>query len=78
MIKTREEIQSILTGKDDRFLVVVGPCSTHDTAAGREYAQKLAALAKEVSDKMLVVMRVFRKATNHRWVERANHGPSPE
>ncbi len=59
VIQMREEIQAILTGKDNRFLVVVGPCSIHDVKAGREYAQKLAHLAKEVSDKMLIVMRVY-------------------
>ena len=59
VIQTRHAIQTILTGNDDRFLVVVGPCSIHDVAAGREYAKKLASLAKDVSDKMLLVMRVY-------------------
>lgn len=57
--KSREDIQRILTGDDDRFLVIVGPCSIHDVQAGREYAVRLAELAAKVSDRMLLVMRVY-------------------
>src|SRR5690606_7058827 len=46
-------------GGDPRFLVVLGPCSIHDTAAGLEYAGRLAALADEVKDSLLLVMRVY-------------------
>ena len=38
---------------------MIGPCSIHDLEAGREYAEKLAKLAKEVDDRMLIVMRVY-------------------
>lgn len=57
--RSREEIQSILTGDDPRFLVIVGPCSIHDVEAGREYAVRLAKLAKQVEKEMLVIMRVY-------------------
>ena len=57
--KSREAIQQILSGEDKRFLLVVGPCSIHDVKAGREYAERLAALAQEVQDRMLLVMRVY-------------------
>jgi len=57
--KSREAINKIIFGNDRRLLMVVGPCSIHDLKAGREYAQKLSALAKEVSDRMLLVMRVY-------------------
>jgi 3-deoxy-7-phosphoheptulonate synthase len=57
--RTREEITGILTGVDSRFLAVVGPCSIHDLKGGREYAERLAALAREVKDRVLVVMRVY-------------------
>ncbi len=57
--ESREAINKIIFGDDRRLLVVVGPCSIHDLKAGREYAQKLAALAKEVEDRMLLVMRVY-------------------
>lgn len=56
---SRATIQQILFGNDPRWLVVVGPCSIHDTEAGLEYARRLAALAPEVADTMLLVMRVY-------------------
>jgi len=55
----REEIHRLIFTDDSRFLLVVGPCSIHDTAAGTEYAQKLAKLAAEVSDRIMIVMRVY-------------------
>ncbi len=55
----RGEIERILTGQDSRFLVIVGPCSIHDLDAGREYADRLAALAEDVKDRLLIVMRVY-------------------
>src|SRR5690606_24927099 len=39
--------------------IVVGPCSIHDVDAGREYARRLAQLAREVEDRLLLVMRVY-------------------
>jgi 3-deoxy-7-phosphoheptulonate synthase len=57
--RSRQEIRDILFGEDDRFLVVVGPCSIHDVKAGREYAERLAGLSEELSEKILVVMRVY-------------------
>ncbi|MGB0258879.1 MAG: 3-deoxy-7-phosphoheptulonate synthase [Coraliomargarita sp.] len=57
--ESREAINKIIFGDDRRLLVVVGPCSIHDLEAGREYAQKIAKLAEEVKDRMLLVMRVY-------------------
>lgn len=57
--RSREEIHNIIFGEDNRFLLVVGPCSIHDPEACREYAGRLAALAAEVSDRIHVVMRVY-------------------
>ena len=57
--QSRRVISDILRGDDPRFLMVIGPCSIHDTKAGREYAEKLAALAEEVSDVIYTVMRVY-------------------
>ena len=57
--ESRDAINEIIFGKDRRFLVVIGPCSIHDLKAGREYAEKLAKLAREVDDRMLIVMRVY-------------------
>ncbi|WP_420551108.1 3-deoxy-7-phosphoheptulonate synthase [Litorivicinus lipolyticus] len=55
----RNEIQDILHGRDDRLLVVVGPCSIHDPDAAREYAARLKPLADRIKDKVKVVMRVY-------------------
>ena len=55
----RREIHRIIFGDDKRFLFVVGPCSIHDPAAGLEYARRLAGLSREVSDRILIVMRVY-------------------
>ena len=56
---SREDIRTSLYTPDSRFLLIVGPCSIHDPEACLEYAEKLAALADEVKDKILVVMRVY-------------------
>lgn len=55
----RRQVIDVLEGRDRRLLVVVGPCSIHDAEAGREYAERLAGLAAEVADRLLVVMRVY-------------------
>ena len=55
----RRSIHEILTGEDDRLLVVVGPCSIHDEKAALEYAGRLKALADRISDRVFVVMRVY-------------------
>ena len=57
--RSRETIASILFGSDPRLLVIVGPCSIHDTEAGLEYARRLAALAERLKDKLYIVMRVY-------------------
>jgi len=57
--RARQEIHRIIFTDDKRFLLVVGPCSIHDTAAGRDYAKRLATLAAEVSDRVMIVMRVY-------------------
>lgn len=55
----QENIKNILSGKDKRLLVVVGPCSIHDMASAKDYAQKLAKLSEELKDTLLLVMRVY-------------------
>jgi 3-deoxy-7-phosphoheptulonate synthase len=57
--KARTEIVNILHGTDKRLLVVVGPCSIHDTAAAREYAELLKGAIAEFSEELCVVMRVY-------------------
>ncbi|MBJ7336130.1 3-deoxy-7-phosphoheptulonate synthase [Mycolicibacterium sp.] len=55
----REDIVQILAGRDDRLLVVVGPCSVHDPVAALDYAHRLAPLAIQYADRLKVVMRVY-------------------
>ena len=57
--ESRAAIARILSGEDSRFLVIVGPCSIHDLRAGREYAERLATLATELRERLLLVMRVY-------------------
>ncbi|NEW88145.1 3-deoxy-7-phosphoheptulonate synthase [Rhodopseudomonas sp. WA056] len=56
---SRSAIHAILTGADDRLLVVVGPCSIHDPAAAMDYASRLAALRETLADRIEIVMRVY-------------------
>lgn len=55
----RRTIHNILKGQDDRLLVVIGPCSIHDTQAAREYANRLLTLREALSGELEVVMRVY-------------------
>jgi 3-deoxy-7-phosphoheptulonate synthase len=57
--RIREDIHRVIFTEDKRFLLIIGPCSIHDLDAGRDYARRLAKLAAEVSDRILVVMRVY-------------------
>ncbi|MBS9426077.1 3-deoxy-7-phosphoheptulonate synthase AroG [Photorhabdus caribbeanensis] len=57
--KARKTIHQILTGEDDRLLVVIGPCSIHDPKAAMEYAGRLNELREELKEDLEVVMRVY-------------------
>lgn len=57
--RSREQIKDIIQRRDNRLIVVVGPCSIHDTEAALEYAGKLAKLSRSVEDHLLLVMRVY-------------------
>jgi len=54
---SRQQIANILDGKDQRLLLIVGPCSIHDPVAAQEYAANLQALSQEYSDIFFIVMR---------------------
>ena len=56
---SRETVKQILSGDDERLMVVVGPCSIHDPEACREYADRLHALARQVDERLFLVMRVY-------------------
>ncbi len=57
--QARRDIHRLIFTDDRRFLLIVGPCSIHDLEAGRDYATRLAKLAREVSDRVMIVMRVY-------------------
>jgi len=57
--ETRLAIHQLLHGQDDRVLAIVGPCSVHDPKAAVEYAAGLASLVKELSEQLIIVMRVY-------------------
>jgi len=59
VIEGRETIKNILAGRDQRVLVVVGPCSIHDRKSALEYANRLKNLSDKVADRLLLVMRVY-------------------
>ncbi|QDU12119.1 Phospho-2-dehydro-3-deoxyheptonate aldolase, Tyr-sensitive [Gimesia aquarii] len=57
--ESRENIKRILSGEDQRLIVVVGPCSIHDPQAAVEYAKRLKELSSKVDDHMFLIMRVY-------------------
>ncbi len=57
--RSRRDIHRLIFTDEKRFLLIVGPCSIHDLKAGRDYAAKLAQLAREVQDRVMIVMRVY-------------------
>lgn len=54
-----KEVADIITGKDDRFLCIIGPCSADNEDAVCEYIEKLARVAEDIKDKVLVVPRIY-------------------
>ncbi|MEQ3451759.1 3-deoxy-7-phosphoheptulonate synthase [Enterococcus cecorum] len=57
--KRDQELRDVITGKDQRFLLVIGPCSADNEEAVLEYAKKLAAIQEKVKDKIFIVQRVY-------------------
>ena len=59
VFNARQQTQDILQGRDDRLVLIVGPCSIHDPDAAREYAAKLKPLITELKDDLHIIMRVY-------------------
>ncbi|MFT5220482.1 MAG: 3-deoxy-7-phosphoheptulonate synthase [Planctomycetota bacterium] len=57
--EARQQIYQVLDGKDDRLVVIIGPCSIHDTDAALEYGDRLKKLIDELSGELIIVMRVY-------------------
>ncbi len=56
---SRNDIMDILSGKSSRMMLIVGPCSIHNFEEALEYARRLKSLSSEVSDKIILIMRVY-------------------
>ncbi|MEW6984512.1 3-deoxy-7-phosphoheptulonate synthase [Colwelliaceae bacterium 6471] len=59
IITSRTEIEAIIRGDDDRLLVIIGPCSIHDTEAAIDYAKQLKVLHDKYKNELLIIMRVY-------------------
>ncbi|MCG3729048.1 3-deoxy-7-phosphoheptulonate synthase [Vibrio cincinnatiensis] len=57
--QSRQHIERILTGKDDRLLVIIGPCSVHDPKAALDYAHRLSQVQKDYENELFIVMRTY-------------------
>ncbi len=59
IMQSRKEIEAVISGADKRLLVIIGPCSIHDTTAAIDYAKKLTVLRDKYKSELLIVMRVY-------------------
>jgi 3-deoxy-7-phosphoheptulonate synthase len=59
VVESRTAVARVIDGKDDRLVVVVGPCSIHDPEAGLEYARRLKPLLDKLSPDLKIVMRTY-------------------
>ncbi|PCJ60015.1 MAG: 3-deoxy-7-phosphoheptulonate synthase [Planctomycetota bacterium] len=59
VIKCRKDVNNVINRDDNRFMIITGPCSIHDEKVAEDYAKRLKDLSDEVSDKILLVMRVY-------------------
>lgn len=55
----RQHVYDVLDGKDDRLVIIMGPCSIHDTVAAIDYADRLKQLIDELEDDLIIIMRVY-------------------
>lgn len=75
-----KELRNIFEGKDNRFIVLVGPCSADDEEAVCDYAHRLAEIKEQVKDKICVVMRVYtgKPRTTGDGYKGMMHQPNPD
>ena len=59
VVAGRDEVRNVLNGDDPRLMMVIGPCSIHDEDAALDYARRIREVAERVSDRLLLVMRVY-------------------
>ena len=75
-----KQLKDIFTGKDNRFVVIVGPCSADDEEAVCDYMRRLNEVKKQVADKMFIVPRVYtgKPRTTGEGFKGMMHQPDPE
>jgi len=76
IVEWRETIMNILSGKDDRLLMIVGPCSVHDPIAILDYANRLAALSKKCPRMFFVMRTYFEKPRTRKGWSGFMHDPN--
>ena len=78
--KRDQEIKDVLTGKDDRFLVVIGPCSADNSDSVCDYLERLAKVNEKVQDKLIIIPRVYtnKPRTTGEGYKGMVHQPDPE
>jgi len=59
IMRSRQTVEAILNGTDERRLLIAGPCSIHDLAAAQEYARRFQTLSSRVSDRFFLIMRTY-------------------
>jgi len=59
VLAAREAVRQALAGRDERLVMIVGPCSVHDPAAAMAYAERLADLRSELAERLVIIMRVY-------------------
>ncbi len=59
VIEARQAVHDILVGKDDRLIIIIGPCSIHDVKAAKEYAQLIKTAREKLGNNLLIIMRVY-------------------
>ena len=78
--KRDEEISNVIRGKDDRFLVIIGPCSADNEEAVCEYINRLSRVQEEVADKLILIQRIYtnKPRTTGEGYKGILHQPDPE
>ena len=78
--KRDAEIRDIFTGKSDKFVVIIGPCSADNEDSGCEYVNRLAKLNDKVSDKLMIIPRIYtnKPRTTGEGYKGRLHQPDPE
>ncbi|MFI3177850.1 MAG: 3-deoxy-7-phosphoheptulonate synthase, partial [Eubacteriales bacterium] len=78
--KRDEEIKNVITGKSNKFLVIIGPCSADNEQSVLEYVNKLAKVNERVSDKLILIPRIYtnKPRTNGDGYKGMIHQPDPE